>query len=188
MHGGSARRLAWLPNGLTLIRLAGIPALLVVAATAKGPTSPTVAFLFGGIAATDWLDGWLARRLHAESDFGRIADPAVDRLLVVAGLVAVLLLGRLHPIGPALLIGREVLAVGGFLVAARMGVVMRVDLAGKASSALAMTATGGVLLFSAAWADVLFWVSVVFAMATLVHYSWRARSLFTSPESAPSDD
>ncbi len=173
---GRAGRLWWLPNALTLLRFAAIPVLVVVAATASGPTSITVGLLFGGIAATDWLDGWLARRLHAESAFGRIADPAADRLLNLVGLAAVILLGRLHPAGPLLLIARELLAVGGFLFALRRGVVLRVDRAGKASSALTMFATGAVLLFAGAWADWLFWLAVVVAVATLVHYAWRARA------------
>lgn len=171
-----ASRLWWLPNALTLLRFAAIPVLVVVAATAEGPTSTAAGLLFGGIAATDWLDGWLARRLHAESAFGRIADPAADRLLNLVGLAAVIVLGRLHPAGPLLLMARELLAVGGFLFALRRGVVLRVDMAGKVSSALTMFATGAVLLFAGAWADWLFWVAVIVAVATLAHYAWRARA------------
>lgn len=87
-----------------------------------------------------------------------------------------IVLGRLHPAGPLLLMARELLAVGGFLFALRRGVVLRVDMAGKVSSALTMFATGAVLLFAGAWADWLFWVAVIVAVATLAHYAWRARA------------
>ena len=92
-------RLAWLPNALTIARLAALPVLLVVLIRAEGPTSVPAAVIFGVVAATDFLDGLLARRLGAESRFGRIADPLADRLLVLVGLVGVILLDRLNPVG-----------------------------------------------------------------------------------------
>jgi CDP-diacylglycerol--glycerol-3-phosphate 3-phosphatidyltransferase len=163
------------PNALTLIRLAGIPVLAVAAHRSRRRTSPRVGYLYGAIAVTDWFDGWLARRMKAQSRFGQIADPAVDRLLSVAGQGAIVSMGRVGPVGPGVLVGREVLAVTGFLVAARRGVVMEVDMAGKASSALVMVATGGMLLVDEDWTEHLYRLSVVVAGGTLVHYVWRAR-------------
>jgi CDP-diacylglycerol--glycerol-3-phosphate 3-phosphatidyltransferase len=160
-----------LPNALTLARLAAIPALLAVLVVAEGPTSVPAAAIFGAVGATDVLDGVLARRLGAESRFGRIADPLADRLLVIAGLVGVILLARLHPAGPAILIARDVLAVAAFALLLRRGIEMRVDMAGKVSSALTMVAAGGAILLDQAWVDVLFWIAVALALATLANYS-----------------
>ena len=153
-------RLAWLPNALTIARLAALPVLLVVLIRAEGPTSVPAAVIFGVVAATDFLDGLLARRLGAESRFGRIADPLADRLLVLVGLVGIILLDRLNPAGPAILMVREVVRswrpTPGCCA---RGIEMRVDMAGKVSSALTMVATGGAILLDEAWVDVLFWVA-----------------------------
>lgn len=167
-------RLAWLPNALTIARLAALPVLLVVLARAEGPTSVPAAVIFGVVGATDFLDGFLARRLGAETRFGRIADPLADRLLVVVGLVGIILLDRLNPAGPALLMFREVLAVAAYAWLMRRGIEMRVDLAGKVSSALTMVATGGAILLDEPWVDALFWVAVALAIGTLLNYSREA--------------
>lgn len=163
--------LAWIPNALTLSRLVALPVLLVILIRAEGPTSVPAAIVFGAVAATDFLDGILARRLGAESRFGRIADPLADRLLVLIGLVGVILLDRLTPIGPAILIARDVVIVAAFALLLRRGIEMRVDMAGKVASALAMLATGGALLLDQTWVDVLFWAAVALAVATLLNYS-----------------
>lgn len=179
-------RLRWLPNALTLARLAALPVLLVVLIRAEGPTSTTAAIIFGAVGATDILDGMLARRLGAETRFGRIADPLADRLLVLVGLVGVILLDRIAPIGPAILIAREVVIVAGFAWLMSRGVEMRVDAAGKASSALAMVATGGAILIDQTWVDVLFWAAVALALATLANYARVAARALRRPGVASS--
>lgn len=160
-----------LPNALTILRLAALPVLVVMLARAEGPTAPWAGLLFGFVAATDLADGYLARRLGAETRFGRIVDPLADRLLVVVGLVGVVLLDRLHPAGPAILIARDVLIVLAFGLLLRRGIEMRVDLAGKASSALAMVGTGGAMLLDQPWVDAIFWAAVVLSVATFLNYA-----------------
>lgn len=175
-------RLRWLPNALTIARLAALPVLLVVLIRAPGPTSVTAAIIFGVVGATDILDGALARALNAETRFGRLADPFADRLLVGVGLVGIILLDRIHWTAPAILIARDVILVAGFVALARRGVEMRVDMAGKASSALTMFATGGCILFDAPWLDVTMWVAVAVALATFAHYvRLAARALRSRP-------
>lgn len=163
-------RLSWLPNAITLVRLAALPALLGVLIAAEGPTSALAAWLFAGVAMTDFIDGQLARALRAESRFGRIADPLVDRLLVAVGLVGLLLLDRIHPAGPAALLARDALVVGGYAWLAARGTPMRVDLAGKVASGAAMGATALALLLDALVVDVLFWIAVALALLTLANY------------------
>lgn len=163
-----------LPNAVTLARLAGLPVLLGLLLAADGPTSAAAAWLFAALATTDLLDGILARALDARTRLGRVLDPLVDRLLVAVGLVGILLLDRLHPSGPALLLARDALAVAGFAWMARRGRDPRVDAAGKASSALVMVAVGLALLADAAWIDGLFWAAVALSILTLVNYAARA--------------
>jgi CDP-diacylglycerol--glycerol-3-phosphate 3-phosphatidyltransferase len=164
-------RLRWVPNALSVARLLAVPWLLTVLIRAEGPASPTAALIFGAVAATDFLDGALARRLGAETKFGRIVDPLADRLLVTVGLVGVALLDRVNPAGPAILFAREVLIILGFGWLLRRGIEMRVDLAGKISSALAMFGIGGVMLLDAAWVEVLFWTAVAASVLTFAHYA-----------------
>lgn len=173
----AGHRLRWLPNALTLLRAAGLPLIAVAAIAAEGPTSATAGWLFLAVGATDYLDGQLARRLGAESAFGRVADPLVDRLLVAVGLVGLILLGRMNPTAPLLLMLRDALAIAGFGWCARRGIELRVDLPGKASSALAMGAIALAYLSDAAWIDGLFWVAVAVAFATLLHYARVVRRL-----------
>jgi CDP-diacylglycerol--glycerol-3-phosphate 3-phosphatidyltransferase len=163
-------RLRWLPNALTIARLAALPVLLVVLLRAEGPTSGPAALIFGVVAATDLLDGFLARRLRAETRFGRIADPLADRLLVGVALVGVIALGQVGPAAPVILIVRDVLTIAGFAWLLGRGVEMRVDMAGKVSSALTMVAAGCAILFEGAWVSGLLWLAVALALATLANY------------------
>jgi CDP-diacylglycerol---glycerol-3-phosphate 3-phosphatidyltransferase len=163
-----------IPNVITLVRLLALPVLVVVLIAAPGPTSLAAGLIFAAVGATDYLDGWLARRLGAESAFGRIADPLADRLLVAVGLVGLVLLDRVNWAAPTILIGRDVLLIAGFVLVAHLGVLMRVDFAGKVSSALTMIATGACLLVAGWWAEALLWAAVVLALATGARYAAEA--------------
>ena len=76
-----------LPNVLTLIRVALIPVLVLVWLTPFQYAGELAAVVFVIAALTDWLDGWLARRLSQESAFGAFLDPVADKLMVAAALV-----------------------------------------------------------------------------------------------------
>ena len=76
-----------LPNVLTLIRVALIPVLVLVWLTPFQYAGELAALVFVIAALTDWLDGWLARRLSQESAFGAFLDPVADKLMVAAALV-----------------------------------------------------------------------------------------------------
>jgi CDP-diacylglycerol--glycerol-3-phosphate 3-phosphatidyltransferase len=160
-----------IPNALTLLRLLALPVLAVMLVRADGPTAPWAGLLFGVVAATDLADGYLARRWGAESRFGRIVDPLADRLLVVLGLVGLILLDRINPVVPGILIARDVLIVLAFGLLLRRGIEMRVDFAGKVSSALAMVGTGGAMLLDQLWVDAILWAAVVLSVATFANYA-----------------
>ncbi len=165
-----------MPNALTIARLAALPLLLVVLIRAEGTTSTLGWSIFAVVAVTDFLDGFLARRLGAESRFGRIADPLADRLLVGVGLVGVLVLGGVSPIAPIILLVRDVVIVAAAVHLFRRGVDLRVDMAGKISSTLTMLATGTAILLDYAWVDALMWAAVALALATFANYARRALS------------
>ncbi len=104
------QRLLNLPNLLTLARIGAIP-LVVVCYSLPSPWGrPAAAALFLLSSVTDWLDGYLARRLGQTTPFGRFLDPVADKLLVAAALV---LLVQGHPhsyvaVPAIIIVGREI--------------------------------------------------------------------------------
>jgi len=75
------------PNAITLLRLAFLPIFFWILFTTDHRA--LAAWLLGVLGATDWIDGFVARRLHQVSNVGKILDPTADRLLVIGGLLGV---------------------------------------------------------------------------------------------------
>jgi len=103
-------------------------------------TIALVMFLFG--ALTDWLDGWLARRLGQVSDFGKFMDALVDKIFTMGTFVSLLALGimgiwALFPI--LLILSREFLITGLRLVAAAQGKTLAAEKAGKVKTVMQIT-------------------------------------------------
>jgi CDP-diacylglycerol--glycerol-3-phosphate 3-phosphatidyltransferase/cardiolipin synthase len=102
-----------LPIALTWLRIAIIPfflALFYVPDTvlSVGLRDAIAAWLFIVAAATDWFDGWLARRWNQTSSFGAFLDPVADKLMVCAALLVLLQLDRVGSLIALVIIGREI--------------------------------------------------------------------------------
>lgn len=99
-----------LPNVLTLTRILAIPLLLGVYYLPLAMPAKDVAAtaIFIAAALTDWLDGYLARRMGESTPFGAFLDPVADKLLVAAALVALVHLGRIDPLIALVIIGRDI--------------------------------------------------------------------------------
>ncbi|MEY2687426.1 MAG: CDP-diacylglycerol--glycerol-3-phosphate 3-phosphatidyltransferase [Pseudomonadota bacterium] len=99
-----------LPTLLTWARIVAIPLIVGLYALPWKieliNLSATVLFVV--IALTDWLDGWLARKLNQTSSFGAFLDPVADKLLVCAALVLLLQLDRVNAMVGLIIIGREI--------------------------------------------------------------------------------
>ena len=74
--------LAQLPNALTVLRLALIPLFIALYVSAGDGSSWAAGWVFLVAGVTDQVDGFLARRWHVESQFGKVADPLADRLMI----------------------------------------------------------------------------------------------------------
>jgi len=101
-----------LPTWVTLSRLLAIPPILY------GLQSPTVTSrwvvlgIFLVAAGTDWVDGYLARRLNQVTELGKFLDPLVDKLLVLAPLLSLIELGDVPAWGVFLILARELTIAG----------------------------------------------------------------------------
>ena len=101
------------PNLVTFSRIILIPLLIGLYYLPDGwmaehsrNVAATAVFIFAGI--TDWLDGYLARRLNQMSAFGAFLDPVADKLIVAGALVVLLYLNRVDMLVALIIIGREI--------------------------------------------------------------------------------
>lgn len=101
-----------LPTWITVSRLLGVPAVLLLLADPTDEHRWWALAVFLLAAGTDWLDGFLARRLNQVTDLGKFLDPLVDKLLVVAPLLVVVAWGRVAPWLAFAIIGRELTVAG----------------------------------------------------------------------------
>ena len=99
-----------LPTLLTWARIVAIPLIVGIyylpVEMAQRNLMATVLFIV--VALTDWLDGWLARRLNQTSSFGAFLDPVADKFLVCAALLVLLQLDRVNALVALVILGREI--------------------------------------------------------------------------------
>ena len=135
----SSSRVLTVPNLLSFLRIALIPLFVVLIVDAD--TTFWGLLLFAILAATDWVDGLLARRLGQVTELGKVLDPTADRLAMAAGLIALAVRGIFPWWAAASILVRDaaVLAVGAALL---MGRRVRLDVRriGKVATFTLMTA------------------------------------------------
>lgn len=135
-----------IPNAFTLLRLLLLPVFLYVLFGLENRAA--AGFLLGGLSATDWVDGYLARRLGQVSEFGKVFDPTVDRLLFVVATIAIIVDGSI-PVWFALAVLFREVAVGLMMAIATVVYKMpRIDVTylGKLATFLLMFAVPGFLV------------------------------------------
>lgn len=171
-----------LPNWITFSRLLGLPFLLY------GLYNPTdrmrwiclVVFLVA--AGTDWLDGYLARKLNQITDLGKFLDPLVDKFLVLAPLMALIQLGQVPAWGVFLILARELLIAGWRVNPNLTGStsISGANLWGKLKTVSQIFA---IALLIAPTPDswktpslVAFWISVAFTWISGAIYLWPQKS------------
>jgi CDP-diacylglycerol--glycerol-3-phosphate 3-phosphatidyltransferase len=168
--------LAQLPNALTIARLALIPVFVVLVLSSDDGYSWPAAIVFGVAGVTDQVDGFLARRWHVESSFGKIADPLADRLMIDAAVILLWVEGRLPWIALAIPL-RDLLLVAGTPLALRRGYDFEVNLAGKAATWLLYASLALVMVThdGTDWPLWIFWAGVALAAIALGGYLLKAR-------------
>jgi CDP-diacylglycerol---glycerol-3-phosphate 3-phosphatidyltransferase len=124
-----------LANALTISRIISVPVIAFLLLYDSLTYSLISAILFSLATLTDYLDGYLARRMNMESDLGRLLDPLADKLLISTGLVMLLPLHRVPAWMVAVIIGREMAVTGLRGLASEKHVVIGASWLGKYKTA-----------------------------------------------------
>ncbi len=179
--GAGLDRVVTIPNALSVARLVGVPVFLWLV---LGPHADAwaVALLIAS-AATDWLDGKLARALNQQSRLGEALDPAADRLYIAATLVALAVRGIIPWWLFALLVVRELVVAGALgLLKRRMGFgTLQVSFAGKTATLCLLYAFPLLLLgtYAGTWAEIARIIGWAFAVWGTALYWWAAALYLT---------
>jgi len=129
-----------LPNLLTMLRIALIPLVLWLLVEGTPQSNFWAAMVYAVSAITDFIDGWLARRMGLTSLLGKFLDPLADKLLVMASLVAMTAMARVPAWAVILILARELSITSLRVIAMSEGVALAAGRAGKEKAALQMVA------------------------------------------------
>lgn len=129
-----------LPNLLTLVRILLIPVFIILFATPTPDQSLIAAVIFAVAAATDGLDGYIARRTGQVTKLGKLLDPIADKLLVLSALILLMNVDRVSALVVLLIIAREVTVTGIRAIAAGEGMIIAAETTGKYKMALQVVA------------------------------------------------
>lgn len=194
-----------LPNKLTVLRF-GLTALFLWALFSPLRFNDTLALVFFSLAgATDFLDGWLARRRKLITNFGILMDPLADKIMTCSAFIAFVESTRLNPAAPVkvaawmviIIVARELAITGLRLLAASKSVVLAAENFGKHKTVSQIVAINALLVVDAceewspslknfflswvpAFAEVMLWLTVALTVASGVIYLWRNRTVYLS--------
>src|SRR3954464_1094393 len=168
--------LAAIPNALTIFRLVLVPVFIALILTSDGGHSWPAAIVFGVAAVTDQIDGWLARRWRVESEFGKVADPLADRLMIDAAVILLWHAGRLPWVALAIP-ARDLALIAGYKLVVGRGYELAVNFAGKAATWLLYGSLAFIMVTREGtdWPLWLFWAGFVLAAIALAGYLLKAR-------------
>lgn len=174
------------PNKLTIARIIMIPffvAFLMYDIT--GSADKWIALAIFVIASlTDLLDGYLARKYHLVTNFGKFMDPLADKLLVGAAMICLVEMGRLPAWIVIVIISREFIISGFRLIASDNGIVIAASYWGKFKTVFQMAM---IIVLIAAFEgsvfavveQILIWVSLILTIVSLVDYIRKNKEVLT---------
>ena len=166
-----------LPNALTLLRILAVP-VVVVALLGETPNGDALAAaVFALAAATDGLDGYIARSRDSVTTFGKLMDPLADKLLIVGALLSLVSLDRLEAWIAMVIIAREVAVTILRTIAAERGIVIAASWLGKAKTVLQIAAVIALIAAnpSPLWVDVLVYAALAVTVVSGADYFFGLR-------------
>jgi cardiolipin synthase (CMP-forming) len=173
------------PTALTWLRILLIPVFVGVYYLPDAWLAPAgknwlAMSIFAIAAITDWLDGWLARKLGLTSAFGAFLDPVADKMMVAAALILLVALGRADAYLAIIIIGREIAisALREWMAELGQGKSVAVAFVGKLKTGAQMTAIIALLLYeplipgipTPLLGTVALWVAVILTLWSMFHY------------------
>jgi CDP-diacylglycerol--glycerol-3-phosphate 3-phosphatidyltransferase len=141
-----AREFLNLPNLIKLVRIAMIPVFLWFTFHESRVDSFIACVVYGVTGATDFLDGWVARRKNLVTVIGKFLDPLADKLIVMAALVMLVHLGRVQAWVVIVIMAREFIVTGLRTIAMSEGIVIAAGQEGKHKTAFQVAAICFLLL------------------------------------------
>jgi len=176
-----------IPNQITLARIASVPLFMYLLLMEKPVGTILAIVLFVLAAASDAVDGYLARSMNQTTVFGKFADPIADKLLIAGALISFVQLGELSAAATMIIISREFLVTGLRIMAIAEGKVIAASPLGKLKT---MSHIGLVLIILAgryfelgpAWMtlrSVFLYLAIALAVISAGEYFYRSRQLFT---------
>jgi CDP-diacylglycerol---glycerol-3-phosphate 3-phosphatidyltransferase len=171
-----------LPTKITLLRILLVPFLLAFLIAPSRVNALMAALIFGAAALTDWLDGHLARSTKQVTTLGKLLDPIADKILLAAGLIPLVGLGRVPAWMAAVMLIREFAVSGLREIAAAEQVIIHASPMAKAKTVLQIAATLFLILNYETWplsfstvGMGLLTLSLVLSLASGVEYYVRWR-------------
>lgn len=180
-----------IPNVLTVIRCVGVLAVAVLLVPPVGPHLWAALVVFAGAAATDWFDGYLARRWNQTTAFGRMLDSIADKLLVGVTLMMLCALGIIegvHALAAALILTREIAISGLREHLGAKAIVMPPSLLGKWKATVQLIALAALIAapltplpqVAKVAGLALLWGAMVMTVISGVQYAWGTRHAWRS--------
>ena len=171
-----------LPNTLTTIRMILIvPFVMIMQITPDGNGRFAALAIFIIASMTDFLDGYIARKNHLVTNFGKFMDPLSDKLLVSAAMICLVSMDRLPAWMVIVIISRE-FAISGFrLIAADNGIVIAASWWGKFKTVsqmimiiLLIANLGGIFTILE---QIFMWVALILTVVSLADYIWKNKKV-----------
>ena len=174
-----------LPNKLTILRMIMVPFfVLFMLVPIGGPANKWIALAIFVVASlTDTLDGYIARRDHLITDFGKFMDPLADKLLVCSALICFVELGDLPAWMVIVIIAREFIISGFRLVASDNGIVIAASKTGKLKTISQMVMVVLVIADLGGIFDVLkqifIWLALILTVVSLIEYIAKDKNVLS---------
>lgn len=174
------------PNKLTVLRMIMVPFFVLFMLTGwGGEASKWISLVIFVVAsATDWLDGYLARKYNLVTNFGKFMDPLADKLLVCSAMICLIETGKLAAWIVIVIIAREFIISGFRLIAVENGVVIAANYWGKFKTVSQMVMIilliidlGGIF---AVLETIFVWLSVALTLISLVTYIWQNKNILSA--------
>ena len=190
-----------LPNKLTMMRVILVPVFMVFAALAKYGTadfnatfSLVAGIIFAVASMTDFLDGYIARKNHLVTDFGKFMDPLADKCLTTAAFIYMVTDHVCSPVVLAVILFREFAVAGVRMIAAETGTVIAANMWGKVKTVLQMLSIifyffGMAIAANVSWdatvmvvgaSVVLCWLVAAVTAISGIKYLWDNRSFINT--------